>query len=269
MYRKSLESNGSNSRLRDEGLFAIALKYAPSYHPAKWLKFQKLLMVAGESQELTDIIGKISRTISKKSGGTFTFNDFLDYTLGGTSTQYQKFFRNIELQKVTQNQLDEAVEFAAKHSTPEKAAQVFHDEVMRIGNENVTNTRKSLDNLTTRESSDKQKIIDAQLAENPTKLEVAHEEFKESLRKLHLAVNSSLGVNKIPLDQLIDVTVKAIRLGYFKLEEDITGLRKFLKSEDIEEARIPDEDLQKVLDEDLYKVLDDDLLKSAKAEGAF
>ena len=145
-------------------LFTYAVtKYAPSYNQAKWFKLQKLLMIAGESDELAQIVGKVAKTISSKSGGSFTFAHFLDYALGGTSVNYQKFFRNIEFQKVTQKQLDEAVELASKSTTPEKAAQVFHDEVVRVGNENVTKVRNEMDSVTTRDAGDKQKMIDEQV----------------------------------------------------------------------------------------------------------
>ena len=83
----------------------------------------------------------------------------------------------------------------------------------------------------------------------PSKIEIAQQDLRDSLSRLHIAANNALGVNRIPLAELVDVTAKAVKYGYFKLEEGILGLRKFLRSQGIDEAKIPDEDLNKVLDE--------------------
>lgn len=98
----------------------------------------------------------------------------------------------------------------------------------------------------------------------PSKVEIAQQDLKESLKKLNIAVNNTLGMNRVPLAEIIDVTAKAIKYGYFKLEEGIVGLRKFLKSKGIDEAKIPDEDLHKVLDDINNKIDLDNYLSQFK-----
>ena len=68
---------------------------------------------------------------------------------------------------------------------------------------------------------------------SPLKVEIAQQDLRASLRKLHIAANNSLGMNRIPLAELMDVTTKAVKYGYFKLEEGIAGLRKFLRGQGV------------------------------------
>ncbi len=163
----------------------------------------------GLKPEVFDAMTKLMKTLINK--GVKSFDDFMDIVKA--QSKFSSSLGEINLSKLSPNDLS-------------RLEQKFGEEL-----ENLKILNKGTGVV------------------GPSKIEIAQQDLRESLRKLHIATNNSLGMNRIPLAELIDVTAKAVKYGYFKLEEGIVGLRKFLRSQGIDEAKIPDEDLQKVLDE--------------------
>ena len=151
-------------RLKKIGLYDFAIDYFSS--SIKQPKLAKLFLIAGESQELTATLSKISKSIGSKGYNMLGLGHFLDYALGGTTTQYQKFFRNIETFNITQKQLNEAAEIAAKSTTPEKAAQLFYDEIVKAADTNKVFTRNQLESIPVVNNNDQKRMIADQIEEN-------------------------------------------------------------------------------------------------------
>lgn len=176
---------------------------------SKILDGQGIKAMNGLKPEVFEAMTKLMKTLINK--GVKSFDDFIDITKA--QSKFRSSLGEIDLAKLSPDDLS-------------RLEQKFGEEL-----ENLKILNQGTDVI------------------GPSKVEIAQQDLRDSLRRLHIAANSALGVNRIPLAELVDVTAKAVKYGYFKLEEGILGLRKFLRSQGIDEAKIPDEDLQKVLDE--------------------
>ena len=137
-----------------------------------------------------------------------TLDNFLDYALGGTTTQYQKFFRNIETFNITQKQLNEAAEIAAKSTTPEKAAQLFYDEIVKAADTNKVFTRNQLESIPVVNNNDQKRMIADQIEENRRiKEELDVTKKTNKIEVSPLKINQAKNIVKLSSKSSLDETL--------------------------------------------------------------